>query len=86
MSNARFTNIAHSDTVIDIILDDILKDYDDTSMLQYLPTLTLIKCGMFSTAIKYLNGLSTDDTQLSKDRDTIVEILKKYDAFRQEEE
>lgn len=84
--NARFTNIAHSDTVLSLILDEVLKDYDSTAMLQYLPTLTLIKCGMFSTAIEYLNGLSTDDTQLSKDRDTIVEILKKYDAFRQEEE
>lgn len=86
MSNARFTNIAHSDTVLTLILDEVLKDYDSSSMLQYLPVLTLIKCGMFSTAIEYLNGLSTDDTELAKDRDTIVEILKKYDAFRQEEE
>ncbi len=85
-NNARFTNIAHSDTVLSLILDEVLKDYDSSSMLQYLPVLILIKCGMFSTSIEYLNGLSTDDTQLSKDRDTIVEILKKYDAFRQEEE
>lgn len=85
-NNARFTNLAHSDTVLSLILDEVLKDYDSTSMLQYLPVLTLIKCGMFSTAIEYLNGLTTDDTQLSKDRDTIVEILKKYDAFIQEEE
>lgn len=85
MSNARFTNIAHSDTVLSLILDDVLKDYDSISMLQYLPVLTLIKCGMFSTAIEYLNSLSTDDKELSKDRDTIVEILKKYDAFKEEE-
>lgn len=87
MSNtaARFTNIAHSDTVLSLILDEVLKDYDSTSMLQYLPVLTLIKCGMFSTAIEYLNSLSTDNEQLSNDRDTIVEILKKYDAFREEE-
>lgn len=85
MSNARFTNIAHSDTVLSLILDDILKDYDSSSMLQYLPVLTLIKCGMFSTAIEYLKGLSTDDEKLTKDRDTIVEILKKYDAFKEEE-
>lgn len=85
MSNARFTNIAHSDTVLSLILDDILKDYDATSMLQYLPVLTMIKCGMFSTATEYLNGLSTDNEQLSNDRDTIVEILKKYDAFKEEE-
>ena len=84
-TNARFTNIAHSDTVLSLILDEVLKDYDSSSMLQYLPVLTLIKCGMFSTAIEYLNGLSTDDTQLANDRDTIVEILKKYDAFREEE-
>lgn len=86
MSNARFTNIAHSDTVLSLILDEVLKDYDSSSMLQYLPVLTLIKCGMFSTAIEYLNSLSTDDSELSKDRDTIVEILKKYDAFQEEEE
>lgn len=85
MSNARFTNIAHSDTVLSLILDDVLKDYDSSSMLQYLPVLTLIKCGMFSTAIEYLKSLSTDDEELSKDRDTIVEILKKYDAFKEEE-
>lgn len=85
-TNARFTNIAHSDTVLSLILDEVLKDYDSSSMLQYLPVLTLIKCGMFSTAIEYLNGLSTDDEELSKDRDTIVEILKKYDAFQEEEE
>lgn len=85
MSNARFTNIAHSDTVLSLILDEVLKDYDSSSMLQYLPVLTLIKCGMFSTAIEYLNDLSTDDEELSKDRDTIVEILKKYDAFKEEE-
>lgn len=85
-TNARFTNIAHSDTVLSLILDEVLKDYDASSMLQYLPVLTLIKCGMFSTAIEYLNGLSTDDTELAKDRDTIVEILKIYDAFQQEEE
>lgn len=84
-TNARFTNIAHSDTVLSLILDEVLKDYDSSSMLQYLPVLTLIKCGMFSTAIEYLNGLSTEDTELAKDRDTIVEILKKYDAFREEE-
>ena len=83
--NARFTNIAHSDTVLSLILDEVLKDYDSSSMLQYLPVLTLIKCGMFSTAIEYLNGLSTDDSELSKDRDTIVDILKKYDAFKEEE-
>ena len=85
MSNARFTNIAHSDTVINIILDDILKDYDATSMLQYLPVLTMIKCGMFSTAAEYLNGLSTDNERLATDRDTIVRILEKYDAFKEEE-
>lgn len=84
-TNARFTNIAHSDTILSLILDEVLKDYDSSSMLQYLPVLTLIKCGMFSTAIEYLNGLSTDDEELFKDRDTIVEILKKYDAFREEE-
>lgn len=84
-NNARFTNIAHSDTVLTLILDEVLKDYDSSSMLQYLPFLILIKCGMFSTAIEYLNGLSTDDTELAKDRDTIVEILKKYDALKEEE-
>jgi hypothetical protein len=86
MSNARFTNLAHSDTVISIILDEVLKDYDATSMLQYLPVLTLIKCGMFSTAIEYLKGLSTDDEKLAEDRDVIVGILEKYDAFKAEEE
>lgn len=84
-TNARFTNLGHSNAVLSLILDDVLKDYDSSSMLQYLPVLTLIKCGMFSTAIEYLNGLSTDDEKLAKDRDTIVEILKKYDAFKEEE-
>lgn len=82
-NNARFTNLAHSDVVISIILDEVLTDYDATSMLQYLPVLTLIKCGMFSTAIEYLNGLSTDDERLAEDRDLIVRVLEKYDAFKE---
>lgn len=82
-NNARFTNLGHSDAVISIILDEVLKDYDATSMLQYLPVLTLIQCGMFSTAIEYLNGLSTEDEKLAEDRDVIVRILEKYDAFKE---
>lgn len=84
-NDARFTNLAHADAVISIILDEVLKDYDSTSMLQYLPVLTLIKCGMFSTAIEYLNGLTTDDEKLAEDRDVIVRVLEKYDAFKEEE-
>lgn len=84
--NERFTNLGHSDAVISIILDDVLKDYEAVSMLQYLPVLTLIKCGMFSTAVEYLKGLSTDDEKLSEDRDMIVRLLEKYDAFAKEEE
>lgn len=82
-NNARFTNLAHADTVISIILDEVLKDYDSTSMLQYLPVLTLIKCGMFSTAVEYLKGLSPDDEKLAEDRDVIVRVLEKYDAFKE---
>lgn len=83
-NNSRFTNLGHSDAVISIILDEILIDYDAVSMLQYLPVLTLIKCGMFSTAVEYLKGLSTDDEKLSEDRDVIVRVLEKYDAFERE--
>lgn len=83
MSNERYTNMAHAPAVIGYILDEAISGWSYEEGAPFIGVLTLVQCGMFSTASEYLESLQGLTERQTVARDAIVERLNVMDAFKE---